>query len=144
MKKLLILLFSILISFNSYGGSVDGKGLKCEQYHGPYRGGTIYMWFEDGYSEIPIIEGTIITWKRYRYNEWGTKNIRFDIVGIYKLGYPFTYLSDAQVDREHLILKPIRDSWEKTKYRCSIQYYKQWIISDLQEIINDSNNANQI
>ena len=89
MKKLLLILFSLILSFESFGGSIDGKGLKCEHYHGPYEK-PIYMWFNDGFFEIPIIEGTTIKWKRYTYTEWGTKYILFNKEWSFlPSGYPF-------------------------------------------------------
>ena len=150
MKKLLILLFSILISFNSYGGSPDGRGLKCERYSGEYYPGeTIYMWFEDGFFGIPKIEGSKIIWKRYTYTEEGTKYIYFNKEQRFFNTYPFLFLKGARLNRETLKLATIytflRNGRQTgTRYKCTLQYYKQWIISDLQEIINASTSSNKI
>ena len=148
MKKLLILLFSTLISFNSFAGSIDGKGLKCEHYHGPY-GEPIYMWFEDGFFAIPKIEGSKITWKRYRYTEDGTKYIYFNKEQSFFYTQPFLFLKEARLNRETLKLATIHTYFRNgrqtgSRYNCTVQYYKQWIISDLQEIIDASKGTNKI
>ena len=143
LKKLLLLLFSLLLSFNSFGGSVDGKGLRCEIYP-QYSGETIYMWFEDGFFAIPEIEGSKISWTRYTYTESGTKKIYFNKESRFFSGYPYDYLKDAELDRETLLLKPSWDSWELSKYKCSVLFFKESIIIDLQRKINDAKSTNQI
>ena len=47
MKKLLLLLFSLMLSFNSYGGGIDGKGLKIIWKRFSYtEDGTRYIKFD--------------------------------------------------------------------------------------------------
>ena len=148
MKKILILLFSILISVNSYGGSLDGKGLRCEHTYGNKNAGkTIYMWFEDGYFQIPYIEGSRISWVWFRYTEDGTKYIRFD-----KDDYdnkfnqqPWYFLKHSDVNRETLMLSTFVPAvYGNAVYKCSVQSNKSWIISDFQKTINTSSGANKI
>ena len=62
MKKLLITLFSILISFNSFAGSIDGKGLKCVHEFSFETPPTLYVWFENNNYIIPYLEGYSIVW----------------------------------------------------------------------------------
>ena len=113
MKKLLLILFSLMLSFNSYGGSIDGKGLK-------------------------------IIWKRFSYTEDGTRYIKFDKEKrFFPFEHPFQYLKSASVNRKNLmlLLGSFRgNSW----YECSVQYSKQWIISDLRDIITSSSSTNKI
>jgi len=146
MKKLL-LLFSLLISFNSYGGSLDEKGLKCELESGSFAMNPIYIWFENGKYIIPYIEGSIISWKGYRYLESGTSHIyfdadRFDTFFEYDVETlpPFGFLAEAELDRSTLRLitsvTHIIDGEETgARYKCTLQYYKHWIISELEEKI---------
>jgi hypothetical protein len=148
MKKLFILLFSLLISFNSYGGTLDGKGLKCEHSSGNgHAGKTIYMWFEDGYFQIPYIEGSRISWQSFRYTEDGSKYIRFDKDDYhYKFKeQPWYFLKRSDVNRETLMLSTLAPTvYGNAVYKCSVQSYKSWIISDLQEKINTSLSTNKI
>ena len=152
MKKILILLFSILISFNSYGGSADGKGLKCKYHSGNNAGDPIYIWFENGKFNIPYIKGSAIYWKGYRYSENGTDSISFDadrIVADFKYDsntpQPFRFLSDAHLDRESLFLrsKNLLYNRNSSVYYC-VLYRKSSIISDLKKIINTASSANKI
>ena len=155
MKKLLLLLFSILISFNSYGGSADGKGLKCEYHSGNNAGNPIYIWFENGKFNIPYIEGSAISWKGYRYSENGTHSISFnadrlDIHFKYDSTFtrPFGFLSGAHLDREDLRLQTthtyiVNGNQNGSRYRC-VLYRKSSIISDLKKIINTTSSTNQI
>ena len=152
MKKLLLLLFSILISFNSYGGSADGKGLKCEYHSGNNAGNPIYIWFENGKFNIPYIEGSAISWKGYRYSENGTDSISFNADRLdtnfrYDSTFtrPFGFLSGAHLDREDLRLRSF-DLWnidDASIYYC-VLYQKSSIISDLKKIINTASSANKI
>ena len=155
MKKLLILLFSILISFNSYGGSADGKGLKCKYHSGNNAGDPIYIWFEKGKYKIPYIEGSTISWKGYRYLERGTSYIYFnadkfdtffkwDVLTL----RPFGFLEGAELDRSSLRLKTsntyiVNGKQTGSRYRC-VLYRKSSIISDLKKIINTTSSTNQI
>ena len=143
MKKLLLILFSLMLSFNSYGGSIDGKGLKCEDVSGR-NSQPIYMWFSDGFFQIPTIQGSKIIWKRFLYTEDGTRYIQFDKEKrFFPFEHPFQYLKSASVNRKNLmlLLGSFRgNSW----YECSVQYSKQWIISDLRDIITSNSSTNKI
>ena len=152
MKKLLVLLFSILISFNSYGGSADGKGLKCEYSDGIDAGNPIYIWFENSKFNIPYIKGSSIVWKGYRYSENGTDSISFDadrLVADFKndsnAPQPFRFLSDAHLDRESLFLrsKNLLYNPNRSIYYCDL-YSKSSIISDLKKTINAASSTNKI
>ena len=152
MKKLLALLFSTLISVNSYGGSADGKGLKCEYNSGINAGNPIYIWFENGKFNIPYIEGSAISWKGYRYSENGTDSISFDadsVVADFKYDsntpQPFRFLSDAHLDRESLFLRTKNSLCNRnsSSYFCDL-YTQSSIISDLKKIINTASSANKI
>jgi hypothetical protein len=48
MKKLLLLLFSILISFNSFAEGIEGKGLVCEGQSTTTVMEPKFYWFENG------------------------------------------------------------------------------------------------
>ena len=152
MKKILIFLFSILISLNSYGGSADGKGLKCEYFAGINVGNPIYIWFENGKFNIPYIKGSAISWKGYRYSENGTDSISFNADRLdtnfrYDSTFtrPFGFLSEAHLDREDLRLRSF-DLWnidDASIYYC-VLYQKSSIISDLKKIINTASSTNKI
>ena len=152
MKKLLALLFSTLISVNSYGGSADGKGLKCKYGGGIDAGNPIYIWFENGKFNIPYIKGSAIYWKGYRYSENGTDSISFDadsVVADFKYDsntpQPFRFLSDAHLDRESLFLrsKNLLYNQNRSVYYCDL-YSKSSIISDLKKTINTASSTNKI
>ena len=143
MKKLLLLLFSLILSFNSYGGGADGKGLKCEHSSGSNLG-NIYIWFDKGYYNIPYIEGEKISWKEGRkYKEIGKNGIYFDADKYDRmLTKPFNFLYYADLDRTSLRLKTtntyiVNGRQNGSRYNC-VLYSKTLILSDLYDEIYQS------
>mgnify|MGYP006210897929 CR=1 FL=1 len=136
MKKLLVLLFSILISFNSFAGSLDGKGLKCEEQQliAGHDAESIYIWFEKGELKYPRIEGYSITWWTLRdgYKEIGTNIVRFT--------NPYSKL-EVELDRRTLRLDRL---YGDENWLCSIVYSRQQIEENLNLIIDAAKDTNQI
>lgn len=156
MKKLLIILFTFLISTNSYGGSADGKGLKCQLQSGRFAMNPIYIWFENGKFNIPYIKGSSISWKGYRYSESGSKYIYFDTdkfdtffkYDVMTLA-PFRFLAGAELDRSTLRLRSsttfiVNGRQTGARYNCALLNYKWSIISELQEKIRNDSSTNKI
>jgi hypothetical protein len=149
MKKLLILLFSTLISFNSFAGGLDGKGLKCKnisKYATNNR--PFYVWFANNESYLPVIVGeTIRWWGGYRYREVGTRYVRFEddlFNNPYRFEFPLSVLWYHKLDRSNLKLPPLIALGIDPYWICSVMYNKQRIVSELQVIINNSSSGNKI
>jgi hypothetical protein len=129
MKKLLILLFSILISFNSYAGSLDDKGLRCEP-RGVNDERPMFIWFEDNLYSVPEIVGYEILWfAPYSIDFIGTKEITFR--GPKSSGDDLGWWKTKKVNRETLNIRDIYNV--NFKGNCKV-------ISSIQ-VIKDALNA---
>jgi len=137
MKKLLILLFSLLISFNSFAGSLDGKGLKCEEQEliAGHDTESIYIWFQKGEISYPLIKGYSITW-------WTTPGILYKEIGtnIVRFTNPYSK-QDVELDRRTLRLDEVSGHGN---WLCSIVYSREQIDEDLNLIIDAAKETNQI
>ena len=140
MKKLLTLLFSILISFNSYADSLDDKGLRCEP-RGVNDERPVFVWFQDNTYSVPEIVGYQIEWSgRYSVSFIGTKEIDFLVphTSIGNLGW-WEY---KILNRETLEIRDI----EKFKYKgnCKVIASIEEIKDSLNEEIDAAKSANKI
>jgi hypothetical protein len=138
-KKLLILLFSILISFNSYSGSLDDKGLRCEP-KGINDERPMFVWFQDNTYSVPEIVGYQIKWSgRYSVRFIGTKEIDFlshDDPG--NLGW----WEHKILNRETLQIRDVSD-W-KYKGNCKVIVSIEEIKDSLNEEIDAAKSVNKI
>ena len=133
MKKLLVLLFSIMISFNSFAGSLDGKGLKCVH---EYMNSIKFIWFEKNLYYFPDIEGYEIVWfEGYRYIEDGTSYIKLYVPPYSSLGW----WAHKRIDRTTLRMKSLN-----SYYQCYVLNSKQQIIDALNKKIDAAKSANKI
>ena len=148
MKKLLILLFSILISFNSYADSLGGKGLLCKvdsdfaESFPSYDKTPKFVWFEDGRYKIPIINGYKIEWSPpYLYLIEGTKYIKFlePDTGPSR----FVWWKNMLLDRETLILDRNEITF-LSFHQCYVLDSKQQIFDTLNKVIEDAKKTNKI
>jgi len=149
MKKLLLLLFSLILSINSFAGGLDGKGLKCKnisQYASNDR--PFYVWFANHESYVPVIDGeTIRWWGGYRYREVGTRYVRFEeelYNNPYRFEFPLSVLWYHKLDRSNLKLPPLFDLGNDPYWICSVMYNKDTITSELERIISFSSGTNKI
>ena len=137
MKKLLILLFSLLISFNSYAGSLDGIGLDCgteEEYYNK----NMYIWFENNLLHVPMINEYEIIWSEpYPYRA-GTKFISFADIPM-DVPYSVNWWRLKSVSRETLKITGFNPP-----RTCIILNSKQQIIDVLNQIIDDAKSTNKI
>ena len=153
MKKLPLLLFSLILSINSFAGGLDGKGLKCKcpsEYCDNPR--PFYVWFQDNKSHVPVIVGDSLRWwGGYRYTEEGTRyvDLHSDLYNNpYRFDFPVSVLWYNELDRVNLTL----GSWFLSNtslnlgpsWYCSVIYNEDTITSELQRIINSSSGANKI
>jgi hypothetical protein len=141
MKKLLILLFSLLIPFNSFAGSADGKGLECIHDFFPDSYKTRFVWFEQGLYKVPFIEGYTITWLgRTPYREEGTEYIKFNWTSDSEK-MAVKWWRTRTLDRDTLILY---DRESSSTYSCNVLSSKQQVIDSLNKIIDDAKKTNKI
>jgi hypothetical protein len=145
MKKLL--LFSLLISFNSYANSLDGKGLQClvdsdfVETFPSYDTTPRLLWFEDGKYKSPILNGYRIDWSpSFQYIEEGTKYIKFFEPGSGDKGLGW---KDMILNRETLILDKNKDSL-LSYIQCNVLDSKEEIIDILNKVIEDAKKTNKI
>jgi hypothetical protein len=148
MKKLHILLFSILISFNSYADSPSGKGLWCKvdsdfaESFPSWDTTPRLVWFEGGRYKIPIVNGYRIEWSPpYLYIEKNTKYIKF--LEPDRGTSRFVWWKDMLLNRETLILDRNENSFVSI-YQCEILDSKKQIIDILNEVIEDAKKTNKI
>jgi len=149
MKKILLLLFSLILPINSYAGGLDGKGLKCEnisKYASNPR--PFYVWFQNNQSYVPVIDGeTIRWWGGYRYREVGTRYVRFEEELDYhphKFEFPISVLWYHKLDRSNLKLPALINLGHDPYWICSVMYDQDTITSELERIISFSSVTNQI
>jgi len=139
MKKLLILLFSLLISYNSYADSLDDKGLRCEP-RGVNDERPMFVWFQDNTYSVPEIVGYQIEWSgRYSVRFIGTKEI--DFLSRENPGN-VGWWEHKILNRETLEIRDI----EKFKYKgnCKVIASIEEIKDSLNEVIDAAKSANKI
>ena len=139
MKKLLILLVSILISFSSYAEVLDDIGLRCDpkdQYDDRPR----FIWFENQLYSVPEIVGYQILWfAPYSIDFIGTKEITFR--GPKSSGNDLGWWKNKIVNRETLNIRDIsNNSFEGNCKVVSIQEIKD----SLNEEIDAAKSVNKI
>jgi hypothetical protein len=136
MKKLLILLFSILISFNSFAGGIEGKGLVCEGQSTYTVMEPKFYWFENGKINPVRIEGYDFFWDNtlIEYKEEGTQKILFwDNIN--------SSTSLISIDRVTLVLKLNTAS---PNMFCSPVSSKEEMNLQIQKIIDSAKKTNKI
>ena len=136
MKKLHVLLFSILIAFKSFGGGLDGIGLACNPTTKNNNTKTHYIWFEKDFMKLIKIEGYEINWAvpAWSYRENGTNEIQLE--------RPYTVNFKSwknKIDRKTLIMKNANYEWN-----CSITYTKEELENIMYQVIDDAQNINKI
>ena len=135
MKKLHVLLFSILIAFKSFGGGLDGIGLVCDPSNNKET--SYYIWFEKDFMKLIEIEGYKINWavNEYSYNENGTNEIQLE--------RPFTVNGydkwQNKIDRETLIMENKGYLWQ-----CSVAYSKEELDKIIYQVIDNAQSINKI
>jgi hypothetical protein len=135
MKKLLIPLFSLLISFNSIAGGIEKKGLVCE----PTVNANVesfYFWFQNGKVKPIEIEGYGINWDNPEdsYIEDGTN--------IIKLRH--SYMSKnwrLRINRQSLIMSNNHNSLE---WQCAVVSSKEEMTYLLNLVIDAAKKINKI
>ena len=141
MKKLLIPLFSLLISFNSYSGSINGKGLECVPTSPIDDKTPRFVWFENDFYIIPVINGYEIEWSNpYHYDENGTEYIQF--LGPDDGDHRIAWWTDMVIFRPTLIMDS--KNYYFTKHQCQILKSKEPMIYSLNKVIEDAKKTNKI
>jgi len=139
MKKLLILLFSILISNNSFAGSADGKGLECI-HKSPDDFPSQFIWFDKDSYIIPFIRGYKLDWTpAHPYIEEGAKYIKFIEVtdGMYDL----IWWGSKTLNRDTLLLT---SGVSSQTWQCNIFNSKQQLTESLFDEIRAAKKTNKI
>jgi hypothetical protein len=139
MKKLLILLFSILISFNSFAGVLDSIGLRCDPID-QYDDRSRFIWFDNQLYSVPEIVGYQILWfAPYSIDFIGTKEIAFRVPE--NQGDEIGWWKNKIVNRETLDIKDKTNNWFKGN--CKVVSLQE-IKDSLNEVIDTAKNVNKI